>query len=230
MCMFDKEKMKPCKKKPFIVSFEGIEGCGKTTQFNKFIKFLKKVGNIKFLYFREPGSTSLGEYLRNILLHSRLPITTLAEALLFCASRVQLLKENLKDIYKSDIVIFDRFVDSTLAYQGSDPKLEIEFKQFSEIVEKFCLGIFPDLTFIFDIEVEKARLRKHDKDRFFKRDLTYHRRVRRKYRELAKIWPQRIVVIDASRQEEEVFDKVKNIFFERCPQKVKYCIQKSGII
>ncbi len=221
--------MVPKGAKPFIVSFEGIEGSGKTTQFNLFVELVKKT-SLPFLALREPGSTPLGEEIRKILLHSRFNISPLGEALLFCASRVQMLQEKVSPLKKKvSLLVLDRFLDSTLAYQGSG-KLDMEYEEFEEMVFKLSLGYAPHLTFVFDLDPRRALARKKDRDRFFKRNIDFHRRVRNSYLKLARRFPKRVVVLDSSLKEEEVFSQLKTIFLKRCPPVLRNSIKRSGII
>lgn len=225
-------------KRPFVVSFEGIEGSGKTTQFSLFIKFLKK-SRLKILALREPGSTLLGEKLREILLFSRVPISTFGEILLFSASRAQLLKEKVIPVVKNlDLVIFDRFVDSTLAYQGlasgafplKGKDRDFTFQELEVMVRRLALGFWPDLTFIFDLPLKEAFGRKKDRDRFFKKNLSFHYRVKRAYRFLARRDPQRIVLIPSQGEGEKVFSRVLKEFLKKCPNYIKTSIPGYGSI
>lgn len=207
------------KKKPFIVSFEGIEGSGKTTQFNDFLRRLKK-SRLSVLALREPGSTALGEKVRNILLNSYCKIDPLTETLLFCAARVQMIREKILPLKgKVDIIVLDRFFDSTLAYQGSNKNLDLDYKYFEKMVIGLALGVEPDLTFVFDLSPGVSLRRKRDKDRFFMKKIQFHRGVRLFYRKLAKKFPRRIVVVDAAKSRGDVSKMVWEKFLKKCPKR-----------
>ena len=203
-------------KRAFIVSFEGIEACGKSTQFKMLCNFLRKK-KIKFLSFSEPGSTKVGKVIRNLLLDPKFKLFPLTEALLFMACRTQLLKEKvIPNLNKAQIILFDRYIDSTLAYQFLSQNTQIDFKTALNLVKKFSFGILPDLTFVLDISLYLSLKRKKDKDRFFKKSLNFHAKVRKAYKELAKIFPKRIVILNALKSREELFKEILEILSKRC--------------
>tara|TARA_B100000315_G_scaffold258860_1_gene312487 strand:+ start:2287 stop:2919 length:633 start_codon:yes stop_codon:yes gene_type:complete len=207
---------KTLKPKAFFITVEGLEGCGKSSVFNFLTTFLKRKGySVKV--FREPGSTKIGEKIRKLLLDKKNGNLSLhTELLLYLAARTQLIEEKLKKARSfSDIVICDRFLDSTLAYQGYALGLgKIAF----DSVKMFSLGINPDITIFLDVspKVGLARLKK--KDRIESRPITFHNKLRRGYLSLAKKYPRRIKVIDASGSLEDIYVSVERLINRVLPR------------
>ncbi len=189
------------KKKAIIVSFEGIDGSGKTTQAKKFVEFLKKQGK-DVIFLKEPGTTYIGEKIRSILLSKTNKINPLSELFLYLAARNQLYHEIIKkNLDKKSVIVFDRFFDSTVAYQGYGRNLPIDF---IENLNKITLeDISTDLTFIIDIPAEELQqyIKEKGADRLEK-SLAFQKRVRNGYLEIAKKEPKRIKLI-----KRETFDK-----------------------
>jgi dTMP kinase len=186
-----------------------LEGSGKSSAISFLQKFLKKRG-YSVLVLREPGSTTVGEKIRNILLdkaNSRLSAYT--ELLLYLAARTQLIEEKLNKAFKKyDFIICDRFFDSTLVYQGYALGLgQIVFKA----VEMFSLGIKPDLTLVLLCPAKLGLGRIKKKDRIECRSITFHNKLRAGYFKLAKKYPQRIKIINASGSLEQIYERVKEI-------------------
>lgn len=181
--------------KGFFITFEGSEGCGKSTQSKSLYDYLKRKG-FSVIYLREPGGTKISEKIREILLDSKNDsMSAESEMLLYMAARAQVVAELIKPaLLKGKIVICDRFLDSTLAYQGYG--LGMDKCLIQQIGDFVTGGIKPDLTFLMDLPV-KAGLshRSGLKDRIEKRSLSYHDRVREGYLSLAKEEPQRIKII-----------------------------------
>ncbi|MCK9409709.1 MAG: dTMP kinase [Bacteriovoracaceae bacterium] len=182
-----------------FLSFEGIDCCGKTTQAKLLVEKLQSVNNT-VLFLREPGGTEISEQIRQILLNKKnLKMTQITELLLFSASRSQLVTEVIKPaIAKGTIVITDRFVDSTTAYQGYGRGLHHGgVKSISSIATS---GLMPRKTFFIDIPVQEMysrRLASHQEiDRMEMSNEDFYHRVREGYVELAKEEPGRIVTID----------------------------------
>ncbi len=181
-----------------FITFEGGEGCGKTTQSRILYQRLKRL-LIPAILIHEPGGTPLGERVRRLLKQSRnIPIAPLSELLLFNASRSQLVKDVIQPCLKEGkIIICDRFIDSTIAYQsygrGLDPDLVKEVNRIASQEHQ------PDITFLLDIPPEIGLSRKEAvaEDRFEKEDLEFHGRVRQGFLKLAEEEPQRWVVIDS---------------------------------
>ena len=177
-----------------IFSFEGIEGVGKSTQINLLKEYLETNGyNTEIL--REPGSTITGESIRSILLDSKENLSSESELLLMFAARAQLISEKVNNS-NSDIILFDRFYDASLAYQGFGRNLPIDFIQ-SLITFINCPE--PRLTFLLDISVQNGFERKVNdvKDRIESAGNEFFQKVREGYLEIAKNNKNRIKVIDA---------------------------------
>ncbi len=194
-----------------FITFEGIDGCGKSTQLNLAEKFLIKEGR-DVLITREPGAKGLGEKLREILLNYDGNVSDKCESFLFLADRAQHIDEIVQPALNSGkIVLCDRYTDSTLAYQGWGRKQNIdEINMLNNIATG---GLKPDLTFVFDVDIETSFKRVgKNKDRMESAGYDFHQRVRNGYLELAKQEPERIKVIDGTKSVNEISDEViKNI-------------------
>lgn len=195
-------------KKAFFITIEGLEGSGKSSVIN-FLKNLLRKKGFSVLVLREPGSTKVGEKIRDILLdkaNSRLSRHT--ELLLYLAARTQLIEEKLNPAFKKyDFIICDRFFDSTLVYQGYALGLGgIAFKS----VKMFSLGIVPDLTLVLDVPAKVGLKRIKNKDRIESRPLNFHNKLRKGYLKLAEEYPGRVKVIDASGDLEKIYERVKS--------------------
>ncbi len=188
-----------------IISFEGIEGVGKSTQINMLNEHLKDRG-LKTEILREPGSTVTGEKIRDILLNSSDELADEAELLLMFASRAQLIKEKVLDS-NLDFILFDRFYDASIAYQGYGRDLSLNF--ITTLIS-FINCPAPDITFLLDISVEDGFSRKVDdvKDRIESSGLDFFNNVREGYLKVAKSNPERVKVLDASKTIEDVHDEI----------------------
>ena len=185
----------------FFLSFEGIEGSGKTTQL-KFVEEELKNRGKRVLILREPGGTTFGEKLREAILQSSVPLHPLAECHLFLASRAQILEEKILPflLVPGSVVILDRYVDSTLAYQGFARGLGLEtiltLHQFAP------LNLLPHRTYFLDIgletSMERQKARGQEKDYFESEKQEFYQKLIDGYRELATLFPDRILKIDAS--------------------------------
>lgn len=178
-----------------FITFEGPEGSGKSTQSKLLYRYLKDKG-YSVVWLREPGGTEVSEKIRKILLDSsNHSITPLAEMLLYMASRAQVVEEVIKPaLLKGQIVISDRFLDSTFAYQGFG--LGLDIKAIKYIGDLVTGGLKPALTVFLDLTPEKGLKRcSRVKDRIERRTLSYHRQVRRGYLKLAALEPGRIKII-----------------------------------
>lgn len=184
-------------KRGVFITFEGPEGCGKSTQSKLLYEYLKRKA-YDCVYTREPGGTALGERIRQILLHSDgIEISDLAELFLFEAARAQIVAELIKpSLAKRRIVICDRFSDATASYQGYGGRVPLEaIRMLDRVATK---GLKPDFTVLLDIDTITGLGRARSKggmDRMEKKDVAYHKRVRSGYLKLAKIYPLRIKVI-----------------------------------
>ena len=189
-----------------FISFEGIEGCGKTTQIGLLSEYLNAKGTAHRVT-REPGGTAVGEGIRKILLNSEtMHLTVAAELLLFNASRSQNIAEKIQPaLVAGDVVICDRFYHASMAYQGFGRGIPLDFiEKLTDLVAGSCR---PELTILLDIDPEtglrRARARNsqraEDEGRFEGEDVRFYTRVRNGYLELARREPGRIVVIPADR-------------------------------
>lgn len=197
----------------FLVTFEGGEGCGKSTQIKKLSQFLEQE-KIPFIVSREPGGTEVGEKIRDILLNMKAEMSSTVEFLLFSASRADHIEKVVKPALESGkIVLLDRFYDSSFVYQGYAGDLNL--KDIQNVTELAVKDVKPNLTFLLDLDYRAGMLRKSkdDKlknlDRIEQKGESYHKKVRNGYLKLAEQNPDRIVVIDASKTPDEIFEKIK---------------------
>ncbi len=194
-----------------FLSFEGIEGCGKTTQITVLSEYLNR-RSVPHTITREPGGTGVGDGIRKILLHSEtIHLTAAAELLLFYASRSQNIAEKIAPaLQRDEVVICDRFYHASMAYQGFGRGIPLEF--IEKLTDLVCGQYRPELTILLDIDPEvglaRARARNHkradDEGRFEMEDIPFYRRIRGGYLELAARDPERLRVIAADRPIEEV--------------------------
>ena len=205
------------KKCGFFITFEGGEGSGKSTQIKEAAKYLKKKG-FQIEVYREPGSTDVGEAIRNVLLNPKLKsMVWQTELLLFLAARAQLVREKIMPaLQKGKTVLVDRFEDSTIAYQAYGRKLDqFKIESFFPFVRENCL---PDLTFFLDVPVSLGmqRASKRGKpDRMEKSKLDFHERVRKGFLSLAKKYQPRMHVIASDRSVEEVRVNILKVLDEK---------------
>lgn len=191
-----------------FITFEGGEGCGKSTLIQGLKDYFDKHG-VNYVATREPGGLPLCEDIRNILKYSKQQISKRAEFLLFSASRAQLVEDFIRPQLESGkIVICDRFLDSSRVYQGFANGLADA--DIMAITNFATGGLMPDLTFYLDIDPQVAFNRKggRDKDdRIEKRDISYHQNVRLGYQKIAKS-EKRFVVLDATMSKQQILDAV----------------------
>ena len=207
-----------------LISFEGPEGGGKSTQARRLAERLRALG-ITVLTTREPGGTPTGEIIRDLLQNdlAREPLCDAAEALLFCASRAQLCHDVLAPaLARGEWVVLDRFTDSTLAYQGFGRGFDVATLRR---LNDFATGpVRPDLTLLLDLPAEeglgRALARSGGRDRIEQAPLAFHRRLREGYLELARAEPGRFSLIDASAPTDDVTRAVWAAVSERlCPER-----------
>lgn len=193
-----------------FISFEGIDGSGKSTQVQMLYHYLLNAGYIAHL-FREPGGTSISEKIRSILLDKRnTEMTPIAEVLLYYASRNQLMNEKvIPALERGEIVLMDRFVDSSFAYQGMGRGLGMRPLKF---LTRFATeDMKPELTVLVDLPLETAedRLSNKNLDRFESESAAFKRRVRKGYLDLAKKEPERYLVMDGGLPPDEIFASIR---------------------
>ena len=188
-----------------IISFEGIEGVGKSTQTNLLKDYLESKG-LTVTVLREPGSTITGESIRSILLDSKENLSEESELLLMFAARAQLISEKVLN-NNVDVILFDRFYDASIAYQGFGRGLSINF--IKNLID-FTKCPTPDLTFLLDISVQDGFERKiaDIKDRIESSGDEFFNKVRNGYLEIANDQPGRIKIIDAMDSIESIYEKI----------------------
>ncbi len=207
-----------------FITFEGIDGCGKTTQISMFEAILKERG-ISYAVTMEPGGTKIGEAIRKILLDvNNAHIDPLTELFLYEADRAQHIREVIKPAIEAERwVICDRYFDATMVYQG------IALGRQEELIEqlnhKVASGFKPDMTFLLDCpaEVGLERIEKRDKtdkkkDRFEIESIDFHIKIRYGYLALANKYKNRIKIIDATLPEDKVAQKIKEIIDPYLPK------------
>ncbi len=205
---------------PFI-TFEGSEGCGKSTQVRRLARRLEKFG-VPFLVTREPGGTPIGESIRELIQFAphNSAMTPECELLLFEASRSQLVREVIQPALERGVcVIADRFFDSTTVYQGAARKLD---RQMVEQLNAFAIGdCIPDITFVLDVDAETAETRMRQQprrsDRMEQQPAEFYERVREAYRELAVREPKRVMLIDGTQSPEKIDEEIWQILLTRFP-------------
>lgn len=193
-----------------FITFEGADGCGKTTQLNMLSEYLKEKG-FDVVVTREPGAKGLGEKLREILLNYEGVVSDRCEAFLFLADRAQHVDVIVKPaVGLGKIVLCDRHTDSTVAYQGYGRGQDID--RINLLNNIATDGMKPDLTFVFDIDVETSQQRVgSEKDRMESAGMDFHNRVRQGYLKLSENEPNRIKVIDAKKSIPDIHDEVVEI-------------------
>ena len=193
-----------------FITFEGCDGCGKSTQLALLSEYLKKEG-LPHIFTREPGGGKISEAIRGILLNGKnTEMGDECEALLYAAARAQHIKDRVEPaLHEGKLVICDRYVDSSLAYQAYARGLGVEFV---EKINAFALEKFlPDVTVFFDLSPKEAFARKKGADlgdRMELAGLAFHERVYEGYLALAEKYPERIVVINARKSMKEISEEV----------------------
>jgi dTMP kinase len=202
-----------------LITFEGVEGSGKTTQIRRLKRYLTKK-RIPCKVTREPGGCPIGEKIRKILLNpANQEMSPLSELLLYEASRAQHVKEVIKPLLKKGkVILCDRFNDASIAYQGYGRKVDLKWVE--KLNRLSSQGIKPDLTFLLDcpsdVGIKRAlrrnqALKKEREERFEREKIQFHQLVRKGYLSIARQEPDRVKVIDTRHGEEKVFEKIRQI-------------------
>lgn len=203
--------MSETSKKGYFITVEGSDGVGKTTQITNIEKYFSEIG-YDVVITREPGGTNIGEKLREILLDvSNKEMDPLTEMLIYAASRAQHVKEViLPALNEGRIVISDRYIDSSLAYQGYGRNLG---NCVYEVNKYATYGIMPDKTFWLDLlpSIGRERIKNEAMDRIELEKMEFHNNVRKGYEAIAKSEPMRVHRIDASLNEDEVWNEIRAI-------------------
>lgn len=193
-----------------LISLEGPEGSGKSSQVRWLVRSLRRAG-YRVTWLMDPGSTALGRALRRALLHTSAPLSPLAEALLFIGGRVQLVEEKIQPaLARRHVVICDRFHDSTVVYQGFGGGVDVPW--LNRLGRQAVHGVMPALTVILDVPTAQGFARLHrSRDRMERKATAFHRRVRQGYLRLAKREPRRFAVINAAQPPREVREAVEAV-------------------
>jgi len=200
-----------------FITFEGIDGCGKSTQISRLERSLRRKG-LSVLLTREPGGTEIGQAIRDILLHvENTHLTPLAELFLYAADRAQHVQEVIKPALAAGTwVICDRYYDATTVYQGV--ALEYDYQLIETLNREASIGLIPDITFLLDCPAEiglqrVARRVENDRmrDRFERKTLDFHLKIRYGYLTLANKHRDRFRIIDSTLTEDRVAAKIREI-------------------
>jgi dTMP kinase len=201
-----------------FITFEGSDGCGKSTQIARLAEFLRQEG-YPVLLTREPGGTPIGEQIRTIL--SDLKNTEMekrTEILLFQAARAQHVEQLITPhLQQGGLVLCDRYADSTLAYQGYGYQL-FDLEHLRALINFATGGLWPDLTLLLDVSVEEGLRRRANGGEWNRLDayqLDFYQRVRAGYHTMAEAEPQRWVIIDAARSPADVQDEIRRVVLDR---------------
>ena len=199
-----------------FITFEGIDGSGKSTQLRMLANFLKQRG-CDIVLTREPGGTPVGNRLRAALLDAQEEVDPLTELLVFAADRAQHVRRVLRPALESGQIVFsDRYADATMAYQGAGRGFAPEL--IAEIIELATEGLKPDLTLLFDLSVDDSITRtrrrvnaQHQGDRLDGETAEFHARVRDAYLRIARAEPERVKIVETNQPVELTHERVKEI-------------------
>ncbi len=202
-------------KKNWFITFEGIEGSGKSTQIELFRDFLEKKG-YSTIVTREPGGTLIGDQIRNILLNpDNKKMEPITEAYLYAASRIQLIREIiLPALEEGQFVLCDRYVDSSYAYQGYGRELSLD--EIMSINKYAIEKALPDLTFLLYLPTEDGlrRATALEADRIEREAIEFHQQVQNGFLELAEKFPERIKIVEADGEIMQIHQKIVELFQE----------------
>ena len=195
--------------KGLFITFEGGEGTGKSTVLSKLKAFFDE-NKIEYIFTREPGGTLVSEKIREVILDVQNPMDSLTEAYLYAASRIEHIKKKIEPALKEGkIVISDRYLDSSLVYQGIARGLGIDLVLK---INRYALSCMPDKTFFFDLKpsvgFERIKRNNREMDRLDLENMDFHERVYEGYQIVKRMYPDRIISIQACKSREEVYDDV----------------------
>ncbi|GMQ60270.1 dTMP kinase [Vallitalea sediminicola] len=210
--------------KGLFISIEGADGSGKSTQIEQLKNYLQN-HNYEFVFTREPGGTIISESIRDIILNKDyMEMSDMTEALLYAASRAQHVEQYIKPLLEEGkIVICDRFVDSSVVYQGYARGLGIN--NVEQINRYATSGLEPDITILLDIDAEEGLKRKKDQrelDRLELQKFEFHKKVCEGYKKLAELHPNRIKNIDASQSIENIHSEIINTIEQMINNRYNY--------
>lgn len=195
-------------KSGLFITLEGPDGSGKSTQIEYLKAYFQRRG-LPCVFTREPGGTPIGEKLRGIILDKdNKEMCSMTEALLYAACRAQHVEELIKPaLSEGKIVVCDRFIDSSIAYQGYGRALGDSVRIINELAVSSCM---PDLTFLMELApaIGKSRIDAESQDRLEQEKIEFHNRVYEGYKEIAGFYPERFVEIDAGKEKEAIRDEV----------------------
>jgi dTMP kinase len=202
------------RRRGLLIAFEGVEGAGKSTQIELLRRTLEERG-LGVVATREPGGTPLGERVRALLLDPSTSVHPRAEALLFAAARAELVEQVIRPaLERGEVVLCDRYLDSSLAYQGAARGLGRE--EIAAINRFATAGLLADVVVLLRLDPAEGLARGHGRrDRIECQDLEFHRRVAEAFLELAAAEPERFAVIDASQPAERIAAEVRDTVLER---------------
>ncbi|MEA1963678.1 MAG: dTMP kinase [Candidatus Aerophobetes bacterium] len=196
-----------------FISFEGIDKSGKSTQVSLLSDYLRNKG-YEVIKTCEPGGTKLGEKIKALLLHSSNKISEVTELFLYLADRKEHIEKVIKPALRErEIVICDRFLDATVAYQGYGRGLDIAW--IDKLNEITTQGILPDITFLLDIYPSLSKQRGGEDDRIEEEKVTFYEKVRQGYLEIAKSYPKRIKVIKGELTLKEIHLTIRKIVLDQ---------------
>ena len=196
--------------KGLFITFEGADGCGKSTQLSLLQKYLEEKG-FEVIVTREPGAKGLGQEIRKLLLHYDGYISPKCEAFMFLADRAQHIDTIVKTaVEEGKIVLCDRHTDSTIAYQGYGRGEDIDKLKYLNSLATG--GFIPDLTLVYDVDIETALKRRgDDRDRMEQAGKDFQIKVQQGYKKIAELEPDRVKIIDAKPDIETVFGNTKKV-------------------
>ncbi len=207
-----------------LITFEGIDGAGKTTHIELLAQWLQSAGH-RVRILREPGSTRLSEAVRRVLLDAQQQIDPVAELLLFCAARRQLVQEIIRPALAcGEIVMCDRYADSTVAYQGYGRGLDLQMVE--RVLAYTIEDVVPQITFVLDVDITVALARRGERsldstDRMEGASRQFFERVRAGYRALAQQQPHRVHLLDAAEPIEQLQQHIRAIVAEQLARRVR---------